>query len=86
MVLGDLLHAKKNETRPSNYTTHQNKLKMDKRRKYKVCHHKSPRGKHRQENFREPTQKYFHQYIPNVSDIKERINKQEYIKLRVLNS
>ena len=38
----------KNETRPPTYTIHQNKLKMDKRLKYKLWHHKNPRGKHRQ--------------------------------------
>ena len=39
---------KKNETRPPTYTIHQNKLKMDKKLKYKLWHHKSPSGKHRQ--------------------------------------
>ena len=43
------LHAKKNETRPSTYTIYKNKLKKDKRLKYKSWHHKSPRGEHRQE-------------------------------------
>ena len=36
MVLGDLdSYMQKNETQPSSYTTQQNKLKMDKRLKYK---------------------------------------------------
>ena len=34
-----------NETRPPPCTIHQNKLKMDKRLKYKSRHHKSPKGK-----------------------------------------
>ena len=56
--------CKKNETRPLNYTTYQNKLKMDKRLKYKSWHHKSLRGEHRQENLRYSTQQYFHWYVP----------------------
>ena len=36
MVLGDLYsYLQKNETRSSTYTLHENKLKMDKRHKYK---------------------------------------------------
>ena len=41
-----------------------NKLQMDKRLNYKPWHHKSPRGEHRQENFRYSTQQYFHWYVP----------------------
>ena len=37
----------KNETQSQTYTIHKNKLKMDKRLKYKSQHHKSPREKHR---------------------------------------
>ena len=60
MVLGDLDKCmQKNETRPPTNTTHQNKLKMDKRFKCKACHHKNPRGKHRQEKFRYPMQQVF---------------------------
>ena len=51
MVLGDLDYVKKNETRPPTYTIHKNKLKMDKRLKYKSLHHKTPRGDHRQDIF-----------------------------------
>ena len=40
--------CKKNETRPPTYTIHQNKLKMDKRLKYKSWSHKSPRMKYRE--------------------------------------
>ena len=37
MVLGDLdSYGQKNETRSLTYTIHQNKLKMDKRLKYKM--------------------------------------------------
>ena len=32
---------------------------MDKRLKYNSAHHKSPRGKQRQDNFRYPKQQYF---------------------------
>ena len=51
MVLGDL-DMQKNETLLPTYTIHKNKLKVDKRLKYKSQHHKSPRGEHRQENLR----------------------------------
>ena len=51
--------CKKDETRPPTYTTHQNKLEMGKRLKYKSQHHKSPRGKHRQDIFRYLMQQYF---------------------------
>ena len=55
--------CKKNETRSPTYTIHKNKFKVDKRLKYKLRYHKSPRGQHRQENLRYSTQQYFHQYI-----------------------
>ena len=62
MVLGDL-DMQKNETLLPTYTIHKNKLKVDKRLKYKSQHHKSPRGEHRQENLRYAMQQYLHQYI-----------------------
>ena len=40
------------------------KFKVDKRFKYKSWHHKSPRGKHRQEIVRYSTQQYFQWYVP----------------------
>ena len=65
MVLGDLdSYMQKNETRSPTYTIHKNKLKMDNRLKYKLQHHKSPTGEHKQENLKYPTQQYFHQYVP----------------------
>ena len=83
MVFGDLdSYMQKNETWPSTYIIHKNKLKMNKRLKYKLWHHKSPRGERRQENFRYPMQQYFHQYIPLGKGLKERINKWDYIKLK----
>ena len=78
MVLGDLdsyMQKKKNETRSPTYTIHKNKLKVDKRLKYKSQHHKSPRGEHRQENFRYSIQQCFHQYVPYSMGHKEK-NKQ----------
>ena len=51
VVLGDLdSYLKINEIRSPTYSIHKNKLKIDKRLKYKVITHKSPRGKHWQEN------------------------------------
>ena len=61
MVLGDLdNYMQKKETLPLTYTKHKNKLKMDKRLKYKSWHHESPRGEHRQENLSYFMQYYFH--------------------------
>ena len=55
---------------------------MDKRLKYKLRHHKSPRGKHRQENLRYPCSNIFTDMSTRAWDIKERINKWDYIKLK----
>ena len=41
------------------YTIYKNKLKMDKRLKYKLQHHKSPTGEHREENLRYSMHQYF---------------------------
>ena len=50
MVLGDLdSYMKKNETQAQTYTIHKNKVKMDKRLKYKLQHHRTPRREHSQE-------------------------------------
>ena len=59
-----------------------NKIKMDKRLKYKSLHNKRPRGEHKLENFRYPMQQFFHQYISRARDIKEKIDKWVYIKLK----
>ena len=54
------LHVQINKTRPPTFTIHQHKLKVDKRLKYKLWYHISPRGEYRQENVRYSTQQYFH--------------------------
>ena len=65
MVLGDLdSYIQKNETRSPTDTIHKNKLKIDNRLKYRSWHHKSPRGKHQQENLRNSTQQHLHGYVP----------------------
>ena len=65
MGLGDLdSYVQKNETRSPTYAIHKNKLKMDKRLKYKLQDHKRPREKHRQENVRHSTQPHPHRHIP----------------------
>ena len=53
----------RNETQPSTFTIDQSKLIKDKRLKDTLWHYKGPRGKHRQYNFRYPTQQYFFWYI-----------------------
>ena len=61
MVLGDMdSYVQKNETRSPTHAIHKNKLEMDKRHKYKLGYHKSPRGKYRQENLRYSMQQYCH--------------------------
>ena len=56
--------CKKNETWSPTHTIHKNKFKMDKSLKYKLWHHKSPRGKHWQENCRHSMQQHPHRHIP----------------------
>ena len=83
MVLGDLAsYRQKNETRPPTYTIHKNKLKMDKRLKYKSWHHKSARGKHRQYISDIPQSSTFADISLRARNIKERINKWDYVKLK----
>ena len=73
MVLGDLdSYVQKNETQPPTYTIHKNKLKMDKRLKYKSQQHKIPIGAYRREKFRYSMQ---HQYVPQSKGHKG-LNKQ----------
>ena len=85
MVLGDLdSYMQKNETWSPAYTIYQNKLKVDKRLKYKSWHHKSLREEHRQEYFRYSMQQYFHQYVTWSKDINKRRNKEDYFKLESL--
>ena len=76
MMLGNLdSYMQKNETWSPTYTIHKNKLKMDKRCKYKSWYHKSPRGEYRQENLGYSMQQYFHQYVPYSKEHKGK-NKQ----------
>ena len=55
---------------------------MDKILKYKSWYHKSPRGEHRQENLRYSTQQYFTDMSPGARDIRERINKWDFVKIK----
>ena len=81
-MLGDLdSYVQKNETWSPTYAIHKNKVKMDKRLKYKLRYHLSPRGEHRQENFRYSTDT-FTDISPRARDIKERINKWDFIKIK----
>ena len=79
MVLGDLdSYMQKNETRSPTYTIHKNKLKVDKRLKYKSRHYNILRGKHKHEY----VNNIFTDTSPRARDIKERISKWDYIKLK----
>ena len=90
MVLGELhWHMQWNETRPPSYTIHKNKLKMDKRLKYKL-----PYGsisydaiKILEENTGSKISDIsWSNVFANISarkrEIKEKINKWDYIKLK----
>ena len=81
MVLGDLdSYMQKSEIqKPPTYTIHKNKLKMDKRLNYKSQHHESPRGEHRQENSDIPCRNISTDMSFRAGDIKERINKWDFI-------
>ena len=56
-------YMQKKETPSPTYTIWKSEFKVDKRLKCKLWHHKSPRGKHKQENLRHSTQQYFHWYV-----------------------
>ena len=76
------LHAKINEPRPPIYTIHQNKLKMDKRLK-----HSHDTIKVLEENIGSTisdisSSNIFANISPRAREIKERINKWDYIKLK----
>ena len=83
MVLRDLdSHMQNNETRPPTYTIHKNKLKVDKRFKYK-----SYTIKVLEENINRkisdiPHSNIFTYMSPTARDIKERINKWDFIKIK----
>ena len=73
MVLEDLdsYMQKKNEIWQPTYTIHKNKIKMDKRLKYKSWYHKIPRGKHKQEKSQIFHVVIFTDMSPRATDIKE---------------
>ena len=82
-MLGDLdRYMQKKETRPPTYTIHQKRWIKD----LNISHDtiKVLEEKRRQENFRYPTQQYFHQYVSRARDIRERINKWDSIELKKL--
>ena len=82
MVLGDLdSYMQKNETRWLTHTIQKNKFKVDKKLKYKSWHHKSPRGEHREISDM-PRSSIFSDMSPRARDIKERINKWDFVKIR----
>ena len=72
----------KNDTQLPIYTIYKNKLKMDERVKYKSWYHKSPRREYKEEIFRYSRKQYFHWYVSSARDIKERINKWDFIKIK----
>ena len=80
MVLGDLdSYVQKNETRSPTYTIHKNKFKVVKELLFTI--------KVVEENIHRkisdiPRSNYFTDMSPRARDIKERINKWDYIKLK----
>ena len=82
MVLGDLdSYMWKNETQPPNYTIHKNKLKMDKRLKYKFWYHKISEENIGRNISDIPLNNIFTSMSP-LGEIKERINKWDSIKIK----
>ena len=55
---------------------------MDKRLKYKLQHHKNPRGEHRKKIVRYTTQHIFTNMFPRARNIKVRINEWDFIKIK----
>ena len=72
----------KNETRPPTYTTHQNKFNMDKRCKYKMWHYKILEENICGKISDTPRSNIFTDSPPRARDIKEKINKCDYIKVK----
>ena len=80
MVLGKFnRYVQKNDTRPSSYTTHKNKFKMDQRLKYQTQDHKNPRRKHRQQNIAHSN--ILLDISLQAKETKEKINTWDVIKL-----
>ena len=71
----------KNETRSQTYTIYQNKLKMDKRLKYKLWHHKNHRRKQEGKFQISHIAIFFANISHRTKNVKEKINKWNYIKL-----
>ena len=65
----------KNETQAPTYTIHKNKLKMDKRLKYKSLYHKVLEENIGRKISNIPHSNIFTDISPRARDIKERINK-----------
>ena len=82
MVLGDLdSYIQKNETQPPIYTIYKNKLKINKRLKYKLWYHKSPGRKYRKISDI-PRSNIFTHMSSWARDIKERINKWDLTNIK----
>ena len=73
------LHTK-NESGPLSYTTHKNKLKMDKRPKCVTRTHKTPRRKHKHVLLTSVIVIFFRDLTPRERETKSKINKWDYIK------
>ena len=84
MVLGDLdSYMQNNEIRPPpTYTIHKNKLKMDKRLKYKLWYHKSPRGKQAVKFQISHAAIFLLTYLLRQGRKRKKNNKWDYIKLK----
>ena len=83
MVLGDMdSYMQKSETRPPTYTVHKNKVKMVKRLKYSCDTIKVLEEKIGRKISDIPCSNIFTDMSPRARDIKERINKWDFIKIK----
>ena len=82
MVLGELdNNMQKNETRPLSYTTHKNKLKMDKGPECETGNHQNPRGESRKKPDLSRSNFLLHT-SPKARELKAKMNYWDLMKIK----
>ena len=83
MVLGELdSNMQKNETRPLSYTTHKNKLKMDKRPECETGNHQNPRKEIRKNLSDLSCSNFLLDTSPKARELKAKMNYRDLIKTK----